>query len=223
MIVSYDTNMPDALTPIEYRAFQQAYDFFNAELFSNSLPPVLLTLQRKPKARGYFAPEKFQGRIEETAAHELALNPDHFTGRTDQEILSTLVHEMVHVWQETHGRPPRRCYHDRQWAGKMKEVGLQPTDTGAPGGKETGQSVTHYIMPAGPFQEAFTRLEATGYRLHWQSRLEQTEQAKSKRASKTKFVCPTCEQNAWAKPDAQLICGECYEADGEITAMLPEA
>jgi hypothetical protein len=41
--------------------------------------------------------------VEKITAHELALNPDVFTGRSDELILSTLVHEMVHVWQETHG------------------------------------------------------------------------------------------------------------------------
>ena len=40
---------------------------------------------------------------------------------------------------------------------------------------------------------------------------------------KTKYTCPTCGANAWAKPDAQLICGACYEEDhGEITLMTPE-
>jgi hypothetical protein len=28
----------EAITPAEYRAFQEAYDFFNAELFGGSLP-----------------------------------------------------------------------------------------------------------------------------------------------------------------------------------------
>ena len=40
----------EAITPAQYRAFQEAYDFFNAELFGGSLPPVLVTLQRHAKA-----------------------------------------------------------------------------------------------------------------------------------------------------------------------------
>src|SRR5438874_1682352 len=133
----------EAITPAQYRAFQQAYDFFNAELFGGSLPPVLVTLQRHAKALGYFSPERFTGRTEKSAVHELALNPDSFTGRSDEDILSTLAHEMAHVWQQTDGKPPTRCYHDRQWAAKMKEIGLQPTSTGLAGGKETGQHMTH--------------------------------------------------------------------------------
>jgi predicted SprT family Zn-dependent metalloprotease len=64
-----------------------------------------VTLQRHARAKGYFAPERFAGRVENTTAHELALNPDVFTGRSDELILSTLVHEMAHVWQQTHGTP----------------------------------------------------------------------------------------------------------------------
>jgi transcription elongation factor Elf1 len=42
-----------------------------------------------------------------------------------------------------------------------------------------------------------------------------------KKASKTKFTCPQCGQNAWAKPYAALICGECYaDGAGDIRPML---
>lgn len=214
------------ITQAQYNAFQQAYDFFNAELFGGSLPHVLVTLQRHAKARGYFSPERFTGRVEaKAAAHELAMNPDCFAGRTDEEILSTLAHEMAHVWQQSHGKPPTRCYHDRQWAAKMREIGLQPSTTGQPGGKETGQSVTHYIVPGGPYAQAYAKLARTGLRLDWQSAPagERAKAKKASKASKTKFTCPDCGQNAWAKPDALIICGACYEdGEGDICLMLAE-
>jgi hypothetical protein len=183
---------------------------------------VLVTLQRHANTRGYFSPKRFRGRIEETEVHELALNPDSFIGRSDEIILSTLVHEMVHVWQQTHGRPPRRSYHDRQWAAKMREIGLQPSSSGEPGGKETGQSMSHYILPGGRYAEAFAKLAARGFQLHWQS-VPASEQGKVKKASKTKFTCPDCGLNAWAKPGARLICGVCYnEWQGDIRLMLSD-
>jgi len=212
----------EAITPAQYRTFQEAYDFFNVELFGGVLPHVLVTLQRHANAKGYFAPERFTGRVEDAAAHELALNPDEFTGRGDDLILSTLVHEMAHVWQYSYGTPPRRCYHDRQWAAKMREIGLKPTSTGEPGGEETGQSVTHYIVAGGAYAKAYARLKAAGFQLHWESARKGQAQGK-KKASKTKFTCPQCGQNAWAKPDAVLICGECYQdGQGDIRRMLAE-
>jgi hypothetical protein len=83
------------ITLKEYQGFQRAYDFFNRELFAGSLPQVLVTLQRHANTRGYFSPERFKGRIDKQTVHELALNPDNFTGRSDELILSTLVHEMA--------------------------------------------------------------------------------------------------------------------------------
>jgi predicted SprT family Zn-dependent metalloprotease len=211
------------ITEREYQAFQTAYDFFNAELFNGSLPHVMVTLQRHAKAKGYFAPDRFAGRSEKITAHELAMNPDVFTGRTDKLILSTLVHEMAHVWQQAHGKPPRRAYHDKQWAAIMKTAGLYPSTTGEPGGKEVGQSVTHYIIEGGVYEAAFARLEATGFRLNWQSRPFEKAARKKKAASKTKYTCLTCNANAWAKPDTALICGACYdEDDGEVAIMEPQ-
>jgi predicted SprT family Zn-dependent metalloprotease/predicted RNA-binding Zn-ribbon protein involved in translation (DUF1610 family) len=204
----------ETFTKTEYQGFQQAYDFFNRTLFQGSLPQVLVTLQRHANTRGYFSPERFNGRIDETAVHELALNPDTFTDRTDEMILSTLAHEMAHVWQQTHGKPPRRGYHDRQWAAKMKEIGLQPSTTAEPGGMETGQSVSHYIILGGRYSLAYARLAERGFQLHWQSL-----PVKAKKSSKTKFTCPDCGQNAWAKPDALLICGVCYN-DGEVYNLM---
>ena len=208
------------ITLKEYQGFQRAYDFFNRELFAGSLPQVLVTLQRHANTRGYFAPLRFKGRIDKQSVHELALNPDNFTGRSEELILSTLTHEMVHVWQETYGEPSRRGYHNRQWAVKMREVGLQPTSTGQPGGMETGQAVTHYILPEGRYAKAYATLASSGFQLHWQSLPASGGKMNS---SKRKFTCPECGQNAWAKPGARLICGGCFdEGNGDICPMVAE-
>jgi predicted SprT family Zn-dependent metalloprotease len=214
----YDPKPQQMITATEYSAIQRAYDFFNAALFEGQLPEVLVTLQRKPKMRGYFWAQQFQGRAGQTTTDELALNPDHFVSRSDEEILSTLVHEMVHVWQQAFGKPSRRAYHNHEWADKMKSLGLHPSDTGAPGGKETGERVSHYIIPDGPFAHACGQLLAQGFRFSWQARPVAAEAKKSTRA---KFTCAACGQNAWAKPDAHLLCGICHEENGEISPMEP--
>jgi hypothetical protein len=135
-------------------------------------------------------------------------------------ILSTLVHEMVHVWQETYGEPSRRGYHNRQWAEKMQAVGLQPSSTGEPGGMETGQAMSHYILQEGKYAGAFAKLAGSGLQLHWQS-VQSGRGAKV--SSKRKFTCPECQQNAWAKPGAVLICGSCFKSgEGEIRFMVAE-
>ncbi len=200
------------ITREEYAGFDGAYEWFNRKLFGGKLPPCLITLQRKARSHGYFANERFGHRSDrEQRTDELALNPDTFVGRSDKEILSTLVHEMCHCWQQHFGKPSRTGYHNRQWAAKMIEVGLIPSDTGLEGGKQTGQHMTHYIVDGGVFDLVADQLLATDFRLNWQSAAE-GRRARPKGKSKVKYTCPSCGQNAWAKPDAALVCGECMEA-----------
>jgi predicted SprT family Zn-dependent metalloprotease len=160
---------PAAITPIEYSGLQEAFDHFNAALFTGELPDVFMTYQRKANSHGYFAADRFTARDGQFRKHELALNPDAFIGQSDAQVCQTLVHEQVHVWQHAFGKPSGRGYHNAEWAAKMKAVGLQPSSTGMVGGKETGQRMSHYVIPEGPFMQAFAKLAATGWKLNLQS------------------------------------------------------
>jgi hypothetical protein len=117
------------------------------------------------------------------------------------------VHEQAHVWQQAFGKPSGRGYHNREWAAKMKAIGLQPSNTGMVGGKETGQRMDHYIIEDGAFEQAYTKLAAPGWKLNLQSAHRSGE--KKGPNSKSKFTCLTCRQNAWGKPDLAIICELC--------------
>lgn len=194
-----------------YNGLNQAYEFFNQMLFSGTLPHCLITMQRKQGAYGYFAGGRFGEKNGTGKADEIALNPSHFRDRTTEQVLSTLVHEMAHLWQHHHGKAPRTCYHDKQWAAKMKEIGLMPSSTGAPGGKETGQRVSHYIIQGGPFDTTCGQLMNQGFELPYIELWGDEGKRKKKAASKTKYTCPSCGMNAWGKPDIHLVCGDCEE------------
>ncbi len=195
----------------QYVTLAAAFDFFNRRLFAGQLPPALITLQRKAGSHGYYSAKRFEGRADaERETDEIALNPGTFEGRTDAEILSTLVHEMAHHWQAYCGKPARGRYHNHEWADKMEALGLVPTATGEPGGRRVGQAMTHRIAAGGAFDLACRELLADGVRLEWQSREWQAGPRKP-RNSKTKYTCPGCGLNAWAKPDVHLVCGDCGE------------
>lgn len=207
-----------------YDRLQQAYEHFNKALFDNALPNALITLQRRKGSFGYFAGDKFSN-ADGRPADEIALNPLAFAERPVSEILATLVHEMVHLWQHHFGAPGRGRYHNREWAEKMKAVGLQPTDTGAEGGKETGESVGHIIIAGGPFEAAAKKLIAKEFTIAWKETAvtpsfrpegggEATEPAKS--GKRLRYRCPDCDLKAWAKHDAKLVCGD------HMVAMVPK-
>jgi predicted SprT family Zn-dependent metalloprotease len=214
------------ITSVEYGTLQDAYDHFNAVLFDGALPQVLITLQRHARARGYFSAKRFQRRDSgREHVHEVALNPDCFNGRSDEEILSTLAHEMVHVWQQEYGHPGRGRYHNREWARRMHAIGLMPSTTGQPGGKTTGETVTHYILEGGSFQAA-CRTFLRRCRLIWQSAANKAAGERAvaggtdKTPTRAKFTCPNCRLNAWAKPEARLACQKCSQECRELVLMV---
>src|SRR6516225_7001705 len=197
-----------SITGVEYRILQEAYDHFNRELFEGKLPDnIFITYQRKAGMLGHFSPDRFSGRVDELGRHELALNPDGFINQTDKQICQTLTHEMTHVWQQAFGKPSGRGYHNKEWAAKMKAIGLQPSSTGMVGGKETGQRMSDYIIPGGTFEQSYDRLAETNWRLNLESAHRPGDQRGPN--SKVKFTCSACGQNAWGKPDLAIVCKPC--------------
>lgn len=152
-----------------YSELQQAYDHFNQALFMGTLPPCLFTLQRQKKTFGFFSQSRFGTRAGQTT-DEIAINPEYFAVVPAMEVLQTLVHEMVHLWQAHHGQPSRACYHNKEWAEKMEAIGLMPSSTGMPGGKKVGQHMADYLVPGGPFALAAQQLLDDGFEITWLDR-----------------------------------------------------
>ena len=155
-------------------------------MFEGRLPPCLITLQRKAKTGGYFAQERFGSRARDEVTDEIALNPSQFEAHTDAETLAVLVHEMVHLEQfrchpDTVSRPG---YCNKTWARLMHRVGLVPSHTGQPGGRETGQHVSHYVEPGGRFEQACAALLASGFQVPYVDLWERPRPARKKRNEK---------------------------------------
>lgn len=150
-----------------YNELQTAYDFFNTRLFDGGLPPCLITLQREKRTYGYFSSKRFVGSKSGQMVDEIAMNPSYFAIRSIEETLSTLVHEMAHLWQFHYGKPGRRGYHNKEWGAKMDSIGLCPSNTGAEGGKRTGEKMSHYIVSGGNFERACSELMTDEFNLSW--------------------------------------------------------
>jgi hypothetical protein len=213
-----------------YHEVQLAFDFFNVELFDNKLPPCLLTFQRKGSGTyGYYSSKRF-ATGEGKTTDEIALSPRFFKDRSFVEVMSTLVHEMAHHWQAHYGTASRGGYHNRQWAEKMLWLGLRPSRTGAAGGKMTGQSMSHFILPGGRFAIAVEKLRAMVPALTWFDVDAAVRLPKGLAGSdlipkpglsgrRTVYRCPNlqCGDHASGKSTLLLICGKCglqMEPDG---------
>ena len=198
----------NAPTKEQFEAYQKIFDFMNARLFDGSLPSVLLNFSRKSGSKGFFAAERWSRGKE--IAHEISLNPQILKIEPDEETVSTLVHEMVHLWRYGQPDPPSNGYHDKAWAQKMIKIGLQPDDGN---GETTGFRMSHRIIPDGAFQEAFQEMPEE-LRLPWKCEETPFLRRKSKGLDpkkKIRYACTACKQVAWGKPGLWLICGLCQE------------
>lgn len=55
---------------------------------------------------------------------EIAINTRYLGKRPMWEILGTLLHELVHGWQQAHGTPGKRNHHNTEFREKAEELGL---------------------------------------------------------------------------------------------------
>jgi len=205
-----------SFTQAQYSLLDEAYKFFNKQLFSNQLPECMIVLHRKKSSRGYFHAERYIQKAELqdkkkklNYIDELALNPDDFN-RPDIAILSTLAHEMAHVWRHRcNEKKSKGGYHDKLWANKMEEIGLMPSTTGQEGGKRTGQKVTHYIIKHGKFEtHCLSFLKNRSIKL---SSFQLPSTSQDSKKNKVKYSC-SCGYNIWGKPGLNVQCNECEES-----------
>ncbi|WP_230844308.1 SprT-like domain-containing protein [Gloeobacter morelensis] len=204
-------------TTEQWSAYQAAFNYFNKELFGNGLPHCILNFSRHNRSFGFFAPERWEKRTDRV--HEISLNPDTLD-RPLADVMATLCHEMCHLWRHLEGKPPSCGYHDKRWASKMVQIGLLPTSTGEPGGKQTGKKVHHLVQENGPFERAFRKMP-DGHLLPWRGGQfpatgveeggEGGETAQKQRRDKLKFTCPNCAANCWGKESLKVRCGVCNE------------
>lgn len=226
-------NIPPNPTQLQHEALQNAYDYFNEQLFFKKLPPCLLTIFNtfgKSRIGGFASPSRwtYEKGTENTTVHQIAITTQGFKG-TAKNIFSILVHEMVHVWQFEFGTPGKYKYHTKEWVFKMKEVGLVPISAN---GKGTGERVWHAVEEGGRFDKAFENIPKT-YLLPFTSftgkkepiSLSDTPINKHKdkhtpttrNRNKRTYLCTGCKTKIWAKPDLTTIrCDTCDQLFEEL-------
>lgn len=221
------------ITTEQFRTLDDLYRYYNIQLFNSILPECIINMSRKNSTYGFFAPCRWKDLKENDIVHEISLNPD-FMMRPFREWHSTLVHEMCHLWQFEFGNPSRRAYHNHEWADKMEEIGLMPSNTGSPDGKRVGQQMTHYVIEGGAFDRVFSLLdieELENLRLKYLPAmvafLNPTKgikgvngkddpepgkgkdiDKKTKSGQRIKYMC-SCGQKVWGKSGLNIRCNLC--------------
>lgn len=89
--------------------------------FKLEIPEVVLTVERLRCTRlGHFHP----GHNGFGLRGEIAINRTYVGRREYWRTLGTLLHELLHAWQQAHGRPGRGNYHNKEFQEKALGYGL---------------------------------------------------------------------------------------------------
>jgi hypothetical protein len=115
---------------------------FNAE-FNLGVPEIALRVDwLSYRALGHFRP----GHNGFGLKGEIALNERYLYRREPWQLLGTVLHELLHAWQQKHGKPGKPPYHNKEFRDKALQYGLVIDEDG----------VTHYL-PESSFKNLLKR------------------------------------------------------------------
>jgi len=143
------------------------FDHLKWRLFDDDLPNPNFSLKCQHGSYGYYRPESHNSENGRYCG-EITVNPACYSPENPLPFIAAFAHQMVHHWQYYFGTPGRGCYHNREWADKTISIGLQPSSTGEPDGRETGDTMHHFIIEGGPLERSAHELVNDGALLRWQ-------------------------------------------------------
>lgn len=199
------------------RRLEEAYGVFNRAYFDSELPTVMITIQSSLRTYGHCTTKKVWASGQERY-YELNLSAEYIS-RPIEQVLATLVHEMVHIYCMEQGikdTSNHNRYHNKRFKAEAEKRGLNITYA-----EGIGWSVTK------PTDEFIQNIKAWGldgacenYRLgavEWDSPpggAEGTDSPdkgkKPKKPSSTrKYCCPKCGNSVRATKDVNILCMDC--------------
>ena len=221
--------------------FQTAYDHYNVVLFNSQLPQCLITLQRVTNCLGYFSSKKFvadAGATDEIAMNPEFFTGNPII-QTLQTLVHEMVHLWQYHFGTPSRRTYHNIEwaNKMQSVGLMPSstgaaggarTGQTMSDYPMIGGPflaaserliaaqfqiSYGDRIAKYLGPTAS-SEALSEVVSVGLLARPIASPLILSHAESKvaRNDRAKFLCPMCGLSAWAKPSANLMCGDCDEA-----------
>ena len=196
---------------------EKMYRQLNADKFGGELEEPIITIQSTPRAYGHVTCGKVW-KSKDNFRYELNIGAGTLD-RPIEETVSTLLHEMVHIYNLMHDIQDcsrGNTYHNKKFRDKATEVGLVIEHD-----KKIGWSITSpsenlmdYIITQGWTDILMNRQESlriTGISGGNGSSTGTTEKPPKKPSSTRKYICPHCGMSVRATKDVRIMCVDCME------------
>ena len=196
--------------------FEGAFNILNEIYFKGELPPVIITIQSTPHVFGHFTVNKvWTENFEKRRLREINIGADYLD-RPIENILATLLHEMVHLYCAHKGIQDTSNgmrYHNKNFKTECEKRDLQISQ-----GKYIGWSIT------APTERFIEILKNNGLYVDLQLiRLSGLPTAvggtggtgginiplPKRKSSTRKYICPVCGNSVRATKDVNIACIDC--------------
>ncbi len=193
------------------------FDLLNATFFENALSRPTITIQSTPRAFGHFSLREDTWISKLGGTHEINIGAGTLA-RPIEEVVATLLHEMVHYFNYTNGT--QDCsrggtYHNRKFKEAAEAHGLTVEHTDRYGWSRTAPSdellefvLDHDLTDILINRNEYSSFQITGTGTHSGNPLGTVTPKKS---SSRKYICPCCGTSIRATKEVNIGCLDCGE------------
>lgn len=222
-----------------YSKIQTVIDLIDKRFFSGAkrekIPQVVFAINNKCRSCvvAYVQADALYDKKTDTKLQYMGINPDYLD-RPIGEIVSTICHELCHVYEHAYIHIPRGGYHDKQWAELMRDCGLEPKYLNS-----SKTAVSHTIIKDGEFDKFVSEFvekygadyfNIVSYSAEIKRRTRKElglgdeeddgdtpkpdnadKPIKKYNRNKIKYTCRSCGMKVWGKSGLSIHCNECDE------------
>ena len=192
------------------------FDLLNAEYFESELSRPTITIQSTPKCYGHFSLREDTWVSKLGASHEINIGAGTLA-RPIEEVVATLLHEMVHYYNYVMGVQDcsrGNTYHNRRFKEAAESRGLVVTRSEKYGWAHTapGDDLLDFVLENGLTDILVNRNEFTGFQITGTGTHSGTGIVlPPKTSSSRKYICPCCRNSVRATKNVNIACLDCRE------------
>lgn len=199
---------------------EKLFRMLNEDMFGGQLEQPIITIQSTPRAYGHYSVSPIWTVNGEELRHEINIGAGSLANRPIEEVVSTLLHEMVHYYDDcvlhvvdcSNGGH----YHNRRFKDTAESVGLIVTKSDKYGWAHTApsDSLIEWILDHNIEEIRINRNESTGIRITGGNNAASGGVSVTTTTTKPhnyRYECPCCHAVARSGKPLRLICADCME------------
>ena len=192
---------------------ERLFRILNNAYFNDELPRPIITVQTSGKkpTLGWCSSDKRWKEGDKAAYYEINMSAEYLT-RSNVEIVTTLLHEMVHLYCSQHNiKDTSRSgtYHNEKYRNAAETHGLTITYNDKYG--------WHDSTLANP--DILDRLKVNRQAFKVARQAAQT-QSGGKKSSSRKYTCPCCNLTVRATKEVRIICADCSARERDFIVLV---